>query len=81
MKPLTPNKARRLAILERAWAGYCSCNVRYAFALTDEPQMKWLVRKGYIVFERSGSLRWSGKTVTMARITEDGVKYLEKEKQ
>lgn len=75
MKPATPNKLRRIAILERALAGICACNVKWSFALTDEPQMKWLIKKGYIKLVRSPYVGMR-KTVTMAEITDDGRHYL-----
>lgn len=82
MRQMTPNKKRRLAILERASSEWgCSCNVKWSFALTNESQMKWLVKKGYIAFKRTNhSSRLGGKTVTVALITDEGRKYLEKQR-
>jgi hypothetical protein len=78
-KPITPNKARRLAILERALNNVCALNVKWCFALSTEPNMKYLLKKKYVILKRhASSQRLGGKGVTKAEITKAGREYLEK---
>lgn len=76
---------RRLQILElatREWG--LRCNAQYCKALTHEPDMKWLVKRGLVELIRKRHLGWGSKPYTgftHAFITEEGKKFLEKSKK
>jgi hypothetical protein len=74
------HKERRLQILEVADRVYgCLCNAEWCQALTNEPDMKWLVRRGMVELKRERYYGWGSKPYTRftkAYITDRGREYL-----
>ena len=76
------NKQRRLDILKAAshsygaWVDCARCD-----ALSNEPNMKWLLKREYVYLKRVSSVGWMNRKYvryTRAFITEKGKLFLEK---
>lgn len=75
------NKERRVAILKAASKQYgCVCNAARCEALTNESNMKWLLKRGFVEIKRQNTNGWFNNygRISRAYITEDGRKFLEK---
>lgn len=68
---------RKLEILHRAHAlDGVSVNIKWCFALVQEPAMKFLLRHKYMTLCRIGD--GGCKKVTLAKITNSGIEYMNK---
>ena len=77
------NKQRRIKILLSASEPYgCLCNAARCSALTNEPNMKWLLKKGFVVIKRELAYGWFNHYSRFSRayITEEGKQFLKKQK-